>query len=353
MKGRTRSYARPNSRTQGVQPCASSSSAVRARSDPRSRGTSRRTPRVTAIGITGRRRDALDRVKAWVGSEKITAHVVDIHDRAGMLAVMRGYDAGALALPDRKTSYRIVARRRSRSRLPIVDMLEEYHRTPGRLRDRGARAARRDDARRVRRLAPRAGGRRTASASSTAWASRRGCRNITIGEGIRKLDRAATWRSPRVGGIPREVGRRERPLRYMITWAFDHVLREYMIRLLGPSRTARSSRWTPARDREPFLFDQFGQGRGARVRHHARACRASSTSRPQLREFAEKTVRWPGHWDGVQTLKECGLLDLEPGRGRRDRVVPREFLLALIVPRLRAGSRRLATSASCTTPSAA
>ena len=59
-------------------------------------------------------------------------------------------------------------------------------------------------------------------------------------------------------------------------------------------------------------------------------------TRPQLAEFAEKTVRWPGHWDGVQTLKECGLLDLEPQEFGGTKVVPRDFLLSRIEPRLRA-----------------
>jgi saccharopine dehydrogenase-like NADP-dependent oxidoreductase len=59
-------------------------------------------------------------------------------------------------------------------------------------------------------------------------------------------------------------------------------------------------------------------------------------TRPQLKEFAEKTVRWPGHWDGVQTLKECGMLDLDPVEVAGVKVVPRELLLARIEPRLRA-----------------
>jgi saccharopine dehydrogenase-like NADP-dependent oxidoreductase len=47
-------------------------------------------------------------------------------------------------------------------------------------------------------------------------------------------------------------------------------------------------------------------------------------------------VRWPGHWSGVDTLKECGLLDLDPVTFQGRRIVPREFLLALITPRLQA-----------------
>ncbi len=57
-------------------------------------------------------------------------------------------------------------------------------------------------------------------------------------------------------------------------------------------------------------------------------------TRPHLGYFAEKTIRWPGHWDGVQTLKECGLLDLEPVEVRGVKVVPREVLLACVEPRL-------------------
>jgi saccharopine dehydrogenase-like NADP-dependent oxidoreductase len=58
-------------------------------------------------------------------------------------------------------------------------------------------------------------------------------------------------------------------------------------------------------------------------------------TRPQLKEFAEKTVRWPGHWEGVQTLKECGMLDLEQVEVGGVKVVPRDVLLASIEPRLR------------------
>jgi saccharopine dehydrogenase-like NADP-dependent oxidoreductase len=59
-------------------------------------------------------------------------------------------------------------------------------------------------------------------------------------------------------------------------------------------------------------------------------------TRSQLKEFAEKTVRWPGHWQGVETLKECGMLDLEPIQVGDQTVVPREVLNACIEPRLKA-----------------
>ena len=60
-------------------------------------------------------------------------------------------------------------------------------------------------------------------------------------------------------------------------------------------------------------------------------------SRPQLKEFAEKTVRWPGHWQGVHALKEIGMLDIDPKDFQGKKIVPREFLLHLIVPKLKPG----------------
>jgi saccharopine dehydrogenase-like NADP-dependent oxidoreductase len=54
-----------------------------------------------------------------------------------------------------------------------------------------------------------------------------------------------------------------------------------------------------------------------------------------LYEFMEKTIRWPGHWQGIQVLKECGILDLQPLDIKGVKISPREFLLAVIEPKLR------------------
>ena len=47
-------------------------------------------------------------------------------------------------------------------------------------------------------------------------------------------------------------------------------------------------------------------------------------------------MRWPGHSDAVDTLKSCGLLDLDPVSVKGVEVAPRDVLLAAIEPRLRA-----------------
>jgi lysine 6-dehydrogenase len=88
-------------------------------------------------------------------------------------------------------------------------------------------------------------------------------------------------------------------------------------------------------DREQFRFSRLG-------RDEALECAVTPGmpsfiyTRSGLRDFAEKTIRWPGHWHSIDTLKECGLLDLKPVRHNGGSVVPREFLLTLIEPRLKA-----------------
>lgn len=290
-----------------------------------------REAEVREIGLVGRGSDALEKVRRWIGSDKVVPHVLDVDDAAACRDLMRGYDAGALALPDRRTSYR-VAHRAIEAGLHIVDMLEEYHRTPDAYETEGLEVppgmtlAQYGEWLHAQALA-------NGVTFLDGMGFAPGLSNITVGEGIRKLDRAESAVA-RVGGIPEKAAARRHPLRYMITWAFDHVLREYMIRLMV-RKNGDVVEVDAGTDRETFRFAHFG-------RDEVLECAVTPgmpsfmTSRAQLRNFSEKTVRWPGHWDGVQTLKECGLLDLAPVRLDGKEIVPREFLLELITPRLKA-----------------
>ena len=58
-----------------------------------------------------------------------------------------------------------------------------------------------------------------------------GLSNVTIGAGIRKMDEVRSAIG-RVGGIPAKEAAARHPLKYMITWAFEHVLREYMVKVM-------------------------------------------------------------------------------------------------------------------------
>jgi lysine 6-dehydrogenase len=284
---------------------------------------------VEAVGIVGRRQETLQETQAWIGSDKVKAHPTDIHDRDAVLPLMEVYDAGVVALPDRRSSYRL-AEHAIAAGLDIVDMLEEYHRRP--------------DAHEVEGLAVPEGlslddygeqlheaavGNGVTFLDGMGFAP--GLSNITLGQGIRQLDTAEAAVA-RVGGNPSREAAQRHPLRYMITWTFEHVLREYVVRL-KVVRNGEVVEVDAGSEREAFRFNEFGQDEELECAITP-GMPSFIYTRPQLREFAEKTVRWPGHWEAVETLKDCGLLDLEPLAYDGYRIVPRDFFSTLVTPKL-------------------
>jgi lysine 6-dehydrogenase len=288
-----------------------------------------RDEEVEAIGLVGRKAESLRRVRDWVGSPKVVLHVLDIGRKKDTVALMRKYDAAATVLPDRRTSYKILGYT-AQAGIPSVDALEEFHRTPDPYEVEGLEIPKEMTLDRygewLHEELVKAG---VTFIDGMGFAP--GLSNVTCGEAIRKLDVAETVVA-RVGGIPSREAALAHPLRYMITWAFWHVLREYVIKL-KVIREGRVAEVDAATELESFHFGQLGKD-------HDLECALTPGmpsflfTRPSLREFSEKTVRWPGHWQGIRTLKECGLLAAEPVMFRGRKIVPREFLSHLITPRL-------------------
>lgn len=284
---------------------------------------------VEAVGIVGRNKETLERVKQWVGSDKIVPHVLDINDKDAAIALMKCYDVGVLTLPNRQTSYKVV-HLAIEAGLNIVDTIEEFHRTPDEYETEGLELPE---------------GMKIADYGE--WLHKRACENdvtfvdgmgfapglsnITLGDGIRKVD-VAEKAVARVGGIPSKEAAARHPLRYMITWAFEHVLREYMIKV-NVVKGGKVVEVNAATDLEPFRFNKFGKDEMLECAITP-GMPSFIFTRKQLKEFAEKTVRWPGHWQGVYTLKECGMLDIDAVDFKGARIVPREFLLSMITPKL-------------------
>jgi len=284
---------------------------------------------VETVGLVGRRESSLRKVADWVNSPKIILHPLDIMEVQATKDLMDEYDVGINTLPDRRTSYRVVDTA-IHAGLDIVDMLEEYHRRPDAYEIEGLQlpgGMGLDEYGEW--LHEEAISRGVTFLDGIGFAP--GISNITVGEGIRKLDQADSAVA-RVGGIPSKGSAARHPLRYMITWAFDHVLREYMVRL-NVIKDGKVVEVDAASDREEFNFTKFSK-------NEVLECAITPGmpsfifTRPNLKEFAEKTVRWPGHWGGIQTLKEVGMLDLEPIAISGTSIVPRDFLLAMIGPRL-------------------
>jgi len=285
---------------------------------------------IKKIGITGRRRKLLDNSKKWIGSDKVVCHALDVNDKEKAIKLMKQYDVGVCAMPDRRTSYRIV-QFCIEAGLHVVDMLEEYHRRPDAYETEGLELPRKMTLNQYGDWLHE-----TAIKNNVTFVDGMGfapgLSNVTVGEAIRKMDKTDTAIA-RVGGIPAKEFAVKHPLRYMITWAFDHVLREYMIQLYV-KKDGKVVEVPAIGDRETFRFNNFGVDEELQCAVTP-GMPSFIYSRPELRNFAEKTVRWPGHWPGVDTLKECGLLDLDPVDYEGHKVVPRKLLLALITPRLK------------------
>jgi len=285
---------------------------------------------VEAVGIVGRREEALQHTKQWIHSDKVIPHALDILDQRTTTALMKGYDVGVIALPDRRTSYALVEAA-IEAGLDTVDILEEYHRRP--------------DAYETEGLQPPPG---MTAVEYGDWLHHKaierdvllldgmgfapGLSNITLGEGIRKLAQARSAIA-RVGGIPTKKAASHHPLRYMITWAFDHVLREYMVRV-KVIKEGRIIEVDALTDQESFRFTQLGKDEGLECAITP-GMPSFIHTRPDLEEFAEKTIRWPGHYQAIQVLKESGLLSLEPVPFEGKRIQPRAFTAAVLGPRLR------------------
>jgi lysine 6-dehydrogenase len=285
---------------------------------------------VKAIGIVGRRKDSLEQTKEFIGSDKVIPQPLDILNREETKTLMGLYDVGVIALPDRRTSYNLI-HSAVEAGLHVVDMLEEYHRRPdayeteGLMLPEGMSLNEYGDW--IHETAIKNG---VTFVDGMGFAP--GLSNVTTGEGIRKLDQVETAVA-RVGGIPSKEAAQKHPLRYMITWAFEHVLREYVVKL-NVLKGGKVVEVPALIDRERFLFDKFGVDEELECAVTP-GMPSFIFTRSELKEFAEKTIRWPGHFDGVDTLKECGLLDLGLVDFAGQKIVPREFLLSMITPRLK------------------
>jgi lysine 6-dehydrogenase len=206
------------------------------------------------IGIVGRSQDALQKTRDWIGHEKVATHVLDINDARRVRTLMKEYDVGIITLPDRRSSYKTIETAIG-SGLNVVDILEEYHRWPDLYETEGLEVpAGMSLAGYGESLHRRALDSGVTLLDGMGFAP--GLSNITLGEGIRKVD--ANRAVARVGGIPCPAAAAHHPLQYMITWSFDHVLREYMVKV-RVLEDGKAKEVDATSGRESFRFQECGR----------------------------------------------------------------------------------------------
>jgi lysine 6-dehydrogenase len=281
-----------------------------------------------AVGIAGRGRESLERAKAWIGSDMVSCYVLDIADPEETKGLMREFDVAVLALPDRRSSYKAFEAAIAAG-LDSVDVLEEYHRRPDPYEREGleipAGMSLQEYGEELHQSALRHD---ITLLDGMGFAP--GLSNITLGEGIRKVE--AERAVARVGGIPCKEAAARHPLGYMITWSFGHVLREYMVKV-KVIEDGEMGEVDATAGRERFVFQEFGLSEELECAITP-GMPSFLYTLPGLKSFAEKTIRWPGHWQAIDALKECGLLDLQAVEFGGLKIRPREFFLSLVGPRL-------------------
>jgi len=153
--------------------------------------------------------------------------------------------------------------------------------------------------------------------------------NILAAAGIADLDEPEEVRI-RVGGLPQEP---EPPLNYQIVYSLEGVLDYYttqswVLRDGEPQQVEALSEVEPVRFPDPIgELEAFHTAGGLST--------MAWTYQDRLRLMEYKTLRYPGHADIMRTIREMGLLELEPVRMGEQEIVPRDAFIAVVEPSLR------------------
>jgi lysine 6-dehydrogenase len=156
--------------------------------------------------------------------------------------------------------------------------------------------------------------------------------NILAEHGIRQLDTVAAVRI-KVGGLPQHP---EPPLNYQIVYSLEGVL-DYYTTLSWVLRDGRPTQVKALSEIEELEFP----GVGTLEAFHTAGGLSTMAQRYEgkVPTMEYKTLRYPGHAKAMETIRDLGLLDLEPVDVKGERVVPRDAFMAVVGPRLKKDPR--------------
>ncbi|MBW8771158.1 MAG: saccharopine dehydrogenase NADP-binding domain-containing protein [Gemmatimonadetes bacterium] len=152
--------------------------------------------------------------------------------------------------------------------------------------------------------------------------------NILAEYGIHQLDSVDSVRIY-VGGLPQEP---EPPLNYQIVYSLEGVLDYYTTRS-WVLREGQRTQVTALSEREPI---QFPEPVGTLEAFHTAGGLSTMAFRYEgkIPEMEYKTLRYPGHAEIMQTIRELGLLDTEPVEVKGAMVSPHDLFVSVVGPKL-------------------
>jgi len=152
--------------------------------------------------------------------------------------------------------------------------------------------------------------------------------NILAEYGIRQLDSVESVKIY-VGGLPQEP---EPPLDYQVVYSLEGVLDYYTTRS-WVLRDGQRTQVTALSEREPI---EFPKPVGTLEAFHTAGGLSTMAFRYEgkVPEMEYKTLRYPGHAEIMQTIRELGLLDAEPVEVKGAMVSPRDLFVTVVGPKL-------------------
>jgi lysine 6-dehydrogenase len=153
--------------------------------------------------------------------------------------------------------------------------------------------------------------------------------NILAEHGIRQLDAVEAVRIY-VGGLPQHP---EPPLNYQIVYSLEGVL-DYYTTLSWVIRGGKRARVKALSERESV---EFPTPIGTLEAFHTAGGLSTMAFRYEGRipTMEYKTLRYPGHAALMESIRELGLLDLDPVEVKGHQIVPRDAFIATVGPKLR------------------
>ena len=152
--------------------------------------------------------------------------------------------------------------------------------------------------------------------------------NILAAEGIRRVADAESVKVF-VGGLPQHP---EPPLNYQIVYSLEGALDYYTT----PSLILRGGRLTRVAPLSEIESVEFPDPVGRLEAFHTGGGISTLplTHQGKIRTMEYKTLRYPGHATLMRSIRELGLLDLDPVPVKGKKLVPRDAFIAIVSPKL-------------------
>ena len=152
--------------------------------------------------------------------------------------------------------------------------------------------------------------------------------NILAQRGIDQLDEVASVRIY-VGGLPQKP---EPPLNYQIVYSLEGVL-DYYTTLSWVVRGGKREQVKALSEIEPV---EFAKPVGTLEAFHTAGGLSTMAFRYEgkIPTMEYKTLRYPGHARAMETIRDLGLLELEPVDVKGQRIIPRDVFMSIVGPRL-------------------